>query len=154
MSHVQAVSQERASQRILLFIGVLWLLLAAAIIISQLANPTPIRIDWETETEIDTAGFNVYRSDQPDGDFELLNNGLIPSSGDATSGSSYSFVDASVTAGETYYYRLEDVELDNSREQHEIIEYTAPYVAWWVPVAAALSIFVGLFLIVKGLRNP
>jgi hypothetical protein len=129
------------------------LLLAAAIIISQLANPTPIRIDWETETEIDTAGFNVYRSEQPAGDFELLNDVLIPSSGDATSGSSYSFVDSNVAAGETYYYRLEDVELDNSREQHEIIEYTAPYVAWWVPVAAAVAILIGLFLIVKGLRN-
>jgi hypothetical protein len=153
MSHVQAVSRETASQRILLYIGVLWLLLAAAIIISQLANPTPIRIDWETETEIDTAGFNVYRSEQPAGDFELLNDVLIPSSGDATSGSSYSFVDSNVAAGETYYYRLEDVELDNSREQHEIIEYTAPYVAWWVPVAAAVAILIGLFLIVKGLRN-
>jgi hypothetical protein len=153
MSHVQAVSRETASQRILLYIGVLWLLLAAAIIISQLANPTPIRIDWETETEIDTAGFNVYRSEQPAGDFELLNDVLIPSNGDATSGSSYSFVDSNVAAGETYYYRLEDVELDNSREQHEIIEYTAPYVAWWVPVAAAVAILIGLFLIVKGLRN-
>ncbi len=153
MSDVQALSQERASQRILLFIGVLWLLLAAAIIIAQLANATPIRIDWETETEINTAGFNVYRSEQPTGDFVLLNDALIPSDGNATSGASYSFVDRNVSAGKTYYYRLEDVELDNSREQHDIINYTAPYVAWWVPIAAAIAILIGLFLIVKGLRN-
>lgn len=153
MNQAQAVGQERASQRILIVIGALWLLLAAAIIITQLSRPTPIRIDWETETEIDTAGFNVYRSEEPDGQFELLNDALIPSVGDSLSGAGYSFIDSDVIAGKTYYYRLEDVELDNSREQHEIIEYTAPLVTWWVPVVAALSILVGLFLIVRGLRQ-
>lgn len=153
MSDLVASGENSSSQRLLIVIGVLWLLLAAAIIISQLSGPTPIRIDWETETEIDTAGFNVYRSETIGGDYELLNETLIPSNGNSVSGARYSFTDEDVAAGNTYYYRLEDVELDNTTEQHEPIEYTAPLVSWWVPLVAALSILCGLFLIVKGLRT-
>ena len=153
MSDLVANSENHSSQRLLIVIGVLWLLLAAAIIITQLSAPTPIRIDWETETEIDTAGFNIYRSEAIDGEYELLNATLIPSNGNAVSGARYSFTDEDVAAGKTYYYLLEDVELDNTTEQHDPIEYTAPLVSWWVPLVTALSILCGLFLIVKGLRT-
>jgi len=147
------ITNNRSPQRLLIIIGVLWLLLAAAIIISQLSRPTTIRIDWETETEIDTAGFNIYRSESIDGAYVLLNETLIPSTGNSVSGARYSFTDEDVVAGNTYFYRLEDIELDNSTEQHAPIEYAAPLVSWWVPIVAALSILCGLFLIVKGLRT-
>jgi hypothetical protein len=152
MSDLTNTGENSSSQRLLIFIGVLWLLLAAAIIISQLSAPTPIRIDWETETEINTAGFNIYRSEAIDGEYVLLNDVLIPSNGNAVSGAQYSFTDENVVAGRTYFYRLEDVELDNTREQQAPIEFTAPLVSWWVPIVAALSILCGLILIVKGLR--
>ena len=153
MTQTQTIERKGATQPLLVVIGVLWLLLAAAVIISQISNPTPIRIDWETETEIDTAGFNVYRSEcrSANCEFILLNETLIPSTGDSVTGASYSFTDRSVAAGATYYYQLEDVELDNSREQHEAIVYSTPLIAWWVPVVASVGILVGLLLIIKGL---
>jgi hypothetical protein len=153
MTQLEAATQSRPSQRLLVVIGVLWLLLAAAIVVSQFSQATPIRIDWETETEINTAGFNVYRSETSDGEYRRLNDRLIPGEGNPVSGANYSFVDRNVVAGKTYFYRLEDVELDNSTSQHEVIEYTAPLVSWWVPIVVALSIFCGLFLIVRGLRQ-
>lgn len=153
MSDLLAVSENNNSQRLLIVIGLLWLLLAAAIIFTQLSGSTPIRIEWETETEINTAGFNVYRSDSIGGEYILLNETLIPSVGNSFAGARYSFTDENVTTGKTYFYRLEDVELDNSTEQHEPIEYSTPLVSWWVPVVAAMSILCGLFLIVKGVRT-
>ena len=155
MTQAQAIERKGATQPLLVVIGVLWLLLAAAVIISQLANPTPIRIEWKTETEIDTAGFNVYRKECPrrsaNCEFILLNDTLIPSAGDSVTGASYSFTDRNVAAGATYTYQLEDVELDNSREQHEPIVYSTPLIAWWVPVVASVGILVCLLLIIKGL---
>jgi hypothetical protein len=147
-----APAVKRPSQWLLAALGLLWLIFAAAIVIMQLASPASIRIEWQTETELNTAGFNVYRSAAPGGEYVRLNEQLIPSRGSATSGSTYTVVDEDVAAGETYYYRLEDVELDNSRQLHEILSYTAPRAPWWVPVFAAISILCGLFLLIKGLR--
>lgn len=139
------------STRLFVVLGLLWLLLAAAIIIWQFAVPTRITIEWETETEVNTAGFNIYRSQGPELGFQRLNQQLVPSQGGPVAGASYRFVDDSVEAGQTYYYRLEDVELDNSTEMHDVMSYTAPARMRWVVVAAALSVVLGLWLLVKGL---
>lgn len=147
------VDTERpSSRRVMALLGLLWLLLAVAIVLIQLANPPAITIEWQTETEVDTAGFNVYRSLSPEGPYEKLNATLIPSRGSASSGSSYTFADEAVSAGQTYFYQLEDVEMDNSTTLHEVVAYTAPGTAWWVVAAVALSVVFGLALLVKGLR--
>lgn len=143
--------EERSSQRLLIVLGVLWLLLAAAIVVSQLSAPPPIRIEWETETEVNTAGFNIYRMEGDEGEFVQLNEQLIPSKGSPVSGASYVFVDEAVASGQTYYYQLEDVEFDNTRERHEVFHYMAQ-IEWWIPITAAFSILCGIFLLIKGLR--
>ncbi|GMQ77647.1 MAG: hypothetical protein BMS9Abin02_0135 [Anaerolineae bacterium] len=113
----------------------------------QLLIPPKIEIKWETESEFDTAGFNIYRSDDKFGPFEQINNTLIPSSSDAATGGSYSFIDENVRRDKTYYYRLEDVEFDNSKELHEQIFVTAPTFSWIGIVLASLSVVTGLILI-------
>lgn len=143
--------EERSSQRLLIALGVLWLLLAAAIIVSQLSAPPPVRIEWETETEVNTVGFNIYRREGDEGAFVQLNEELIPSKGSPVSGASYLFVDEAVVSGQTYYYQLEDVEFDNTRERHEVFQYTTQ-IEWWIPITAAFSILCGIFLLIKGLR--
>jgi hypothetical protein len=72
------------------------------------ANDGRAMVMWETGTEIDNAGFNIYRSSSPDGPWFKVNDGLIAAEGDPVSGTSYTFVD---TPGRgTFYYRLEDVD--------------------------------------------
>lgn len=134
-----------------MLLGALWLVLAAVIVVLQLGAPTAVRVEWQTETELNTAGFNVYRSASPDGEFERLNEQLIPGQGGPAAGGQYTFVDEQVEAGQTYFYRLEDVEMDNSTEMHELNSYTAPAAAWWAPIAVALSLLAGLLLLRKGL---
>jgi hypothetical protein len=141
-----------SSRRRLLVLGLLWLALAVVILMSHMLFPPAITIEWVTETEVNTVGFNIYRSQSLEGDFQKLNETLLPSEGSPVSGSSYAFVDKDVVPGQTYYYQLQDVELDNTIETHETIQYTAPGIAGWVYAAAGISGVFGLILLFRGLR--
>ena len=54
---------------------------------------------WETAAEIDTAGFNILRSESQDGPFEKINDVLIPGEGGPTQGAVYSYVDDGLQSG-------------------------------------------------------
>ena len=75
-------------------------------------------VEWTTESEVNLAGFNIYRSESPDGPYVKLNETLIPASPDPVTGGSYSYVDTTAEPGVTYYYQLEDVELDGKATMH------------------------------------
>jgi len=77
-----------------------------------------VEIEWTTATEIDNAGFNLYRSLSKVGEKSKLNEGLIPAQSDELQGASYSFTDENYTPGVTYYYWLEDVDLHGRSTMH------------------------------------
>jgi hypothetical protein len=89
------------------------------------ADSSVVLVEWATESEVDTAGFNVYRSESSDGPFICINDHLIPASPDPLVGGSYVFTDTDVVAGRTYYYQLEDVEFDGTSTRHGPIEAKA-----------------------------
>lgn len=140
-------------RRPLIVLGGLWLSLALFIAASQLLYPPPIEVEWRTETEVNAAGFNIYRANDIEGPYLRLNDELIPAEGSATSGDSYVFSDENIRPGATYYYRLEDVELDNTTAQHAPIEYTASLFQWWLPLVIAGCVLIGLYLLARGLRS-
>lgn len=70
---------------------------------------TDLTIRWTTESELDTIGFNLFRSDTPDGEFVKINEDLIPPAADPFVGGEHVFVDKGVIRGQTYYYQLETV---------------------------------------------
>ncbi|MBN2000582.1 T9SS type A sorting domain-containing protein [candidate division KSB1 bacterium] len=70
-----------------------------------------VNIEWTTESEVNTAGYNLYRSDREEGEYVRLNATLIPGLGSATKGSSYSYIDKPAPAA-VYFYKLEDVGQD------------------------------------------
>jgi len=81
------------------------------------ANDGRAIILWETATEIDNAGFNIYRATSPDGPWLQANSLLIAANGDPVSGASYTFVD---TPGRgTFYYRLEDIDFFGLSTLHQ-----------------------------------
>lgn len=76
-----------------------------------------VTLAWETGTEVDNAGFNLYRATAPAGPYAKVNGALIAAQGDAVGGASYSYVDTPGGHG-TFYYKLEDVDLNGVATQH------------------------------------
>lgn len=78
-----------------------------------------ILVAWETANELDNLGFNLYRSVSRAGNRVKVNGRLIASvaPGSAT-GATYTFLDESAAPGRSYYYWLEDLDLNGSVSQH------------------------------------
>ena len=68
-----------------------------------------ILITWETASEIDNAGFHLWRSDAENGEYLRITEDLIPADGGPTWGASYTYEDFDVKPNLTYYYKLEDI---------------------------------------------
>ena len=83
------------------------------------------RIEWQTKSEVENLGFNLYRV-SPDGTGSVkLNSALIPGLISSAIGRSYTYVDTGARAGTTVCYMLEDIDL------HEESTYHGPACAYW-----------------------
>lgn len=90
---------------------------AAAVVLSSFEG-TPdqitgeVRLVWKTASQLDTAGFNLYRSDRAEGPYVRINPQLVPATPQAVTGNTYEYVDRNVNSGRTYYYQLEELEIN------------------------------------------
>jgi len=90
-----------------------------------------VLVSWETASEIDTAGFHIWRSwkrNPGENDYLRVTGQLIPAEGNPSWGATYTFVDRSVVSGHAYAYRLEDIGYDGESTFHE-----PAVVRWWKP---------------------
>jgi len=131
----------------ILILGIFWIVLAVIIIAVQAIIPTSINLEWETETEFNTAGFNILRSDSEEGVYTKVNERLINSMADPASGATYAYADKNIEPGRTYFYQLEDVEFDNTTTRHEMLSTKAPAKPWWLTFIAAVAAIVGIVMI-------
>jgi hypothetical protein len=91
------------------------------------AKPQRVILKWKTGAEIDTAGFRIWRSKAKEGPYQRITKSIIPAKGSATSGAQYTFQDRGVKKGQTYYYKLEDLDSDGKSSMHgPIAVQTAP----------------------------
>jgi len=94
---------------------------AAVKLLTFAARPAAsgVLLTWETASEHNNVGFNLYRSASLQERGEKVNAGLIPSrSPGGGEGASYNFLDATARPGQTYFYTLEDVDLNGRRTAH------------------------------------
>jgi len=77
-----------------------------------------VKLEWVTESEVDNAGFNIYRATAEKGPYVKINDSLIVGAGYTTAGVAYAFVDESVKNRKTYYYKLEDINLNGTTTMH------------------------------------
>ena len=82
------------------------------------ANHPSILVEWTTSSEMDTAGFNLYRTQLEQDEEVKINDVLIPASTDPLIGGEYRFEDRGVSPGTAYEYYLEEVEIDGSTSRH------------------------------------
>ena len=89
-----------------------------------------VLLTWETNSELDNRGFNLYRGVSPGGPDRQLNQALIPSQAPGSPGGFiYTWEDrADLVPGTTYFYWVEDVDMNNVATRHGpvSVEYGAP----------------------------
>ena len=84
-------------------------------------------LKWSTASEIDNAGFNIYRAGA-DGEYVKINAEIIPAQGTSASGAAYQFVDNGVQNRQTYSYKLEDVDLSGAATMHDPVQATPRFI--------------------------
>ena len=72
-------------------------------------------ITWSTQSELNNAGFFIKRSQQRDGEFQIINATMIPGAGTTGEKQFYTYEDTTAQADVVYYYQIEDVSLDGNR---------------------------------------
>ena len=82
-----------------------------------------VEVRWATLLESDTAGFNVMRGRSSHGPWEQANEDPIIAKGEGLSGAEYSFVDADLASGITYYYHIQ--ELTNTGSKYDYMGHIA-----------------------------
>lgn len=80
------------------------------------ANRGLVNVDWVTASEVNNAGFVVYRSASASGPLEQVSAKLIAAKGDGVTGASYRYTD--VPGYGIFYYWLEDVDYSGMRSLH------------------------------------
>ena len=82
-----------------------------------------VLVTWETVSEANNQGFNLYRSLSLGGPLSLLD--YIPSQGPgSTQGFVYEYRDVDVVAGETYHYWLQSIDLSGAPTMHGPVTVT------------------------------
>jgi glucose/arabinose dehydrogenase len=76
-----------------------------------------VQVSWETASELNNVGFNLYRALVAGGERTFL--AYAPSAAPGSSaGAVYTFSDVDVAEGQTYWYWLEDVDVQGGVHQH------------------------------------
>jgi hypothetical protein len=77
-----------------------------------------VKVEWETATEFDNVGFHLYRATSPGGPYSRITDKLISARPRQGQGAGYSYLDADVTVGRLYYYKLEDIDIYGKHTLH------------------------------------
>ena len=78
---------------------------------------TGVVLKWTTESEVDNAGFYIYRSATKDGEFKVVNPTMIQGAGTTGERNAYTWTDTTAKPNTVYYYQIEDVSHAGVRKQ-------------------------------------
>ncbi len=73
-------------------------------------------IEWETKSETNNLGFEVYRSETKDGVYSRVTKQMIKGAGTSENKNNYNLIDKTVEVNKHYFYKL--VNIDYSGEIH------------------------------------
>jgi len=84
-----------------------------------------VHVEWETATELDNLGFNLYRGESATGPWVKLNTTIIPAQQPGlVTGAVYEWLDEAVPPDITVFYRLEDVDIHGVSTFHGPVSIT------------------------------
>ena len=84
--------------------------------IPQIAESGEVVLTWTTASEIENAGFNIFRSKGKQGAFVKVNASLIQGAGTTSDRNAYTWIDTTAKPNVEYYYRIEDMSFDGISE--------------------------------------
>ena len=84
--------------------------------IPQVAESGQVVLNWTTASEIENAGFNIFRSEEKEGTFVKVNASLIQGAGTTSERNAYTWIDTTAKPNIEYYYRIEDMSVDGISE--------------------------------------
>ena len=71
-------------------------------------------LNWETASEVNNMGFDVYRSENETGTYQKTNQEIIQGLGTGTTSHYYEYEDTEVEENSTYYYKLYSRDFDGT----------------------------------------
>ncbi len=96
---------------------------------AYLPETPAIKLTWETASEVNLMSFRVLRSASVSGDKEALAQLAVQNPGSLVGGS-YAYQDENVLFGQTYFYWLEMIHLDGSRDLLGPLQQTVGYLVY------------------------
>jgi hypothetical protein len=95
-----------------------------------------VELSWQTGSELLNLGFHLYRATSEQGPYLRITTKPVPGLGSSPSGASYRYLDSGLVNGETYFYKLEDIETTGKTERHGPVS-AAPVAGGPDPAASA-----------------
>ena len=75
-----------------------------------------VKVTWSTQAELNNAGFFIKRSRQRSGEPKVIHTPMIPGAGTTNAEQSYTYIDTTAQPHVVYYYQLECVSVDGTRQ--------------------------------------
>ena len=79
-------------------------------------------LQWVTQSEINNAGFEVYRSTKKVGTYQMVatyaSNKNLQGAGNSNNPKTYTYVDQNLVNGTSYWYKITDVDYNGHRSYH------------------------------------
>jgi hypothetical protein len=95
---------------------------------AAIPSPAGIELTWETATELDIVGFNVYRADaQGTGPIRVNEDLIEAQTPGGVMGATYRYLDAGVVPDSSYAYWLEIVDVFGGSDLHGPVAATQPF---------------------------
>ncbi len=85
-----------------------------------------LELRWETASEDENLGFNVYRATSLDGNRSKITPDMIEGAGTTIIPQTYSFLDADIAEGRLYVYWLEQVDFSGAASLYGPISVSIP----------------------------
>ncbi|NOZ10995.1 MAG: hypothetical protein GXP09_08160 [Gammaproteobacteria bacterium] len=76
------------------------------------------QLEWRTTSQIGTLGFHLKRKDPDTGKYKRINDEILPALLNTPQGGSYVFMDSGAVSGETYRYKLIEVEATGKKHRY------------------------------------
>ncbi|MCB9398749.1 MAG: hypothetical protein H6510_13125 [Acidobacteria bacterium] len=96
---------------------------------AKLEADVPSRtIRWTTASEQDNFGFDIYRGESEEGPFERITKTPISGAINSDEPHQYSYVDATIDPNKAYFYYVESIAMNGSRERFTPVIPVKPWV--------------------------